>query len=76
MNWKSVSYGPFLYSVGDDSSLSPPPSPIPPENDVISQEILIPKGSLSNPLSERLWGYQRKNYIYQKVKINVTHDNW
>ena len=40
MNWKSVSYGPFLYSVGDDSSL--PPSPIPPENDVISQEILIP----------------------------------
>ena len=40
MNWKSVSYGPILYSVGDDSSL--PPSPIPPENDVISQEILIP----------------------------------
>lgn len=41
MNWKSVSYGPFLYSVGNDSSL-PPPSPIPPENDMISQEILIP----------------------------------
>lgn len=40
MNWKSVSYGPFLYSVDDDSSL--PPSPIPSENDVISQEILIP----------------------------------
>lgn len=39
MNWKSVSCGPFLYSVGDDSSL--PPSPIPPENDVM-QEILIP----------------------------------
>ena len=25
MNWKSVSYGPFLYSVGDDSSLPPLP---------------------------------------------------
>ena len=52
-----------FYTLLVTTVLFPPPSPIPPENDVISQEILIPKGSLSNPLSERLWGYQRKNYI-------------